>query len=1420
MVLLFGRLYELRAEKAAEGGAKVVVVGPPCAGKTTFIKQFLEPRGVEAAEEVVGLAPVAEETRGEGLRERAVRLLRGLAGGGYVSRDRVEKELAGVRGAELLKAFDELPRDFVEYLKKKYGGWSLYLFYIPPEVEEEREAVEDLLKIAKRVGVEFRWFGLRYVPPGVVAMLKEGGVGYVEEQLGLYRRVLGEFGAAGGRLAMLARLGRSVAEKTGESLLERFAEAAEEFAKDLLSLLLPSAAAGAVLGIASYFLSGHRVWRDWIRLLADWSRLDGRLKDLAAAYVALELGVGKEEVRDALDSLSNKELEKLEGKVKELYDEVEELWDEVIAQRLAKYGDVYTRRRAEGLRVTYHKVVDAGVEYRLVTAGGFTEAAEEVERLLAERGFVVVRGSRGIGKSTLAAYVAYDMLKKGDVDYVVKVKSPVDVSEVDVFKALGRRALLFFDIYPREVYLEKFDPRRPLEELYGSVEDLLSLAALAERSRKAGAGLYVLAAVHDEALAEAYKGKAVRDWLGGASLYVPQLNTPEFLAGVLKSYACPNEDDCCLDKVDIERLVSLISSHDAYTLVAKYTGLWLKESKCDAEKLEEALKSSLKPSKAEPKLYLAHYIWHVLLRGKGDLARKAAVPLLLHARFGPVPVGVTYITKAVKNGVWRFLKPEELEGVSLESLREDELEPIARWLAQRHEDLVEETLRDLAGLNGEEARQPYRETLRNLIKALDWARDEALNEGGEILAELGVPEEGRGSENSLLTFAVRRLVTVLKSGGGGNCWQRVAFIAGHALAVYPKLPKRERLSKDVVETLGDALKPCAVDEYLTIDGVIPPLSIGVFWFLYYVETLYARDLSQIRKIRERLDVLTPYANADIIKAVKKTAEELLARWRRRDLNLHEACYALGLAVLAARGETDEETADLLLNATSFAAQRMALPVAGLPVLEMLRSLGEKAPHRYVSLLAAASELETLDRKTVLYIYDVLKQFKDRLLKAGRLWSLVEAVRAYSNLLRKHLGYIRDHWEETVVDMCELYSKVRERSAVARAYVLAVALGNDVLAPLVQRYCGIGDLEKEAKDVMNELDEAAASPEELKKIMENDKDFAKWVTAHNIISDAGLVIEDLRAWLMYELILYKLVHALDEGGELDEKKLEEAAEEFEKAAEINRRLKLWRNYLAGYDFALRARVLVAKSWEELLKRAEGFQELWEKAKKHLKPTTEYLITAVSILGGYLVYLAASGYKKMAEELLKELGLLLSYRPKVSVAARLMLKLLGVGEGARLKEVVDVFGPGLFPELIWLMLIDCLRRDKALEERGQLSKAKDHVDSVAPATGVQEFIELLKSCIEKIVPETRPLLDKVDGETLVEVLASGDSRTRLAFMLLAAVEGRVDAVRLHGLWGSAAYKGTVLQPLFRNVYENCGDLNSEECKLALLKLYYLH
>jgi tetratricopeptide (TPR) repeat protein len=434
-------------------------------------------------------------------------------------------------------------------------------------------------------------------------------------------------------------------------------------------------------------------------------------------------------------------------------------------------------------------------------------------------------------------------------------------------------------------------------------------------------------------------------------------------------------------------------------------------------------------------------------------------------------------------------------------------------------------------------------------------------------------------------------------------------------------------------------------------------------------------------------------------------------------------------------------------------------------------------------------------------------------------------------------------EDAVVDMCQMYGEIRMRNAaavpdsdslaqrylfntIAKAFVLAAALRGGVLAPLVQRHCGLSDIVKEAEAVRSVLDWAAAHLDELKKIMENDAEFAEWVIAWSTTGDAMRIIKNLMAWFTNKLAHYKLVHALNEKGELDEKKLEEIAEKFEKAAEIDKELGNWENYLASRSFALRARVLAAKSWEELPERAKGFWELWEEAKKHLEPTARYLATAANILGDCLVYLAASGDKEMAEELLKKWRWVLDYGPWVSVVARLTLKLFGVGEGARLEEVVDVFEPWLSSEYrpALSMLVGRLQKDKALEickqlSNAQQSKAKTCVNAVAAAAGDQETAERLKSEIESETLETHSLLDKVDERTLVEVLAPEYSHARLAFMLLAAVEGRAETVRLHGLLSFAWAKEHLPRRLFRAVYENCGDLNSEECRLALLKLCYL-
>jgi hypothetical protein len=457
----------------------------------------------------------------------------------------------------------------------------------------------------------------------------------------------------------------------------------------------------------------------------------------------------------------------------------------------------------------------------------------------------------------------------------------------------------------------------------------------------------------------------------------------------------------------------------------------------------------------------------------------------------------------------------------LEFLREDALEPIAKWLVQQHEDLIEEALRDLAGINGEEARELYKEALSDLIEALDWARDEVLKEDAEtfarlgipketlkvcnkIFAELGVPEKDLELGTALAAFVARRLAAVFKSGESKGCWQRVVFIAGHALAGYPKLLKREQLPEDVVETLGDALKPCAVDKYLVIDSKIPWFLIYIILFLHCVEARRARDRSQIREIRQRSSVLTPFAYPVIIITAREAAEGLLAKWRKRGLELAETLYALGLAALVAVlvtvGEVDEETADLLLRAASIAVKRAARPVLVLSILTVLRLLGEKVPYKYVSLLAAASELERLDQETVEYIYDALQQLKDRLQRTERLWPLVETIRAYSNLLTKHRDHIKGRLEDAVDDMLHLYRKVSERcgeaalegrlsaqcllAAIARAYVLVTALHSNELTQVVQGHFGSGDLVKEAEAVRSMLEKAAARLDELRKIIEN------------------------------------------------------------------------------------------------------------------------------------------------------------------------------------------------------------------------------------------------------------------------------------------------------------------------------------------------
>ena len=1032
-------------------------------------------------------------------------------------------------------------------------------------------------------------------------------------------------------------------------------------------------------------------------------------------------------------------------------------------------------------------------------------AEETLAEKLSQRQLVVVHGPKGEGKSVLTkAALAKKIV--GDRAVVVEVRENVDVDtlveQVDTIRETGREPILYFDPSKPGHY-----SRRPWEGARHrprtGMEELALLEAVRDVARDEGVASVVV--LSDDLYA------LVRDRLGAHVAVEVRSDDIIFLQRLVESYSgCPSEA-----AAEVAKEVGKYDDNRA--LAAALAGDWLMRQHCRREAVAEALRWA--GGRAVD--FALDYIWYAVLGGDRKKANVYAPLIVLRGLYGPIPVKLAE----------RILVDL---GKSSDEVRGSE---VVRWFARQHHDTLEEAIKKaaLSPVNREKI-EP-----EELYQALVGGFDELMKSG--LLMKV---EE--------IAIDWDRIIDLIRSGLAGDisqlseeekrrCAKRAALVLGHALALHVWLPRREDLSEERRAVLGEALKPCVVDDYMTADGIVALLAVLPVALMYRkAGLLYLEGAPAVaaKKLQEAASIFSPLVSAASIIGIE-TLRALVDSWRRRGFTLPEAFYALGLAALAAGAEVDEEAADLLLYAAPYAVQEVIHPATVLPVLAALRPLGEKAPHRYVDVLATASELILLKPGTVWYIYVALQQLRIRLLETRRIWPLVNAVIVYSNLLRKHPAHIEDHQVDAVADMCRLYGEVRKRNAaaapgsglsahrlfdaVARAYVLAVALERDDLARHVQRHCGLGDIIKEAEAVRSVLDEAAAHLDELRKIMESDADFAEWVTARDVTGDVGEVVEDLRSWLTYELALYKLDHAIDEKGELDEKKLEEVAEEFEKVAEISRKLD-WRNYFSARSFVVRARVLAAKSWEELLERAKGFWELWREAEEYRKPTTLYLATAAGRLGDCLVYLAASGDKERAEKLLKEWRQLLDYRPEVSVVTRLMLRLFGVGDGAKLDEVVNAFEPQLSPEF-WpalSMLAGRLQRDKALEECAELFdaqplKAEVCINAVAAAAGNRIAAKRLRSVIEKVVSEARPLLDKADERTLAEVLASVYSPAQLAFMLLAAVEDKTNAVRLHGLWGSAWAKH-LPQRLSRAVYENCGDLNSGGCRLALLKLYYYH
>jgi hypothetical protein len=1141
------------------------------------------------------------------------------------------------------------------------------------------------------------------------------------------------------------------------------------------------------------------------------------------------IGLSEEEFKNQLQELK-KRIEEVEKKLSEVKGQVEGLLvgSKVFFINEVENGLLYSNFVVEdGVAKIKTRIGAAREELvtDLVDTGKFHDVVKEVFRKLTEKGRVLLVGPRGIGKSTLAAYVIWNSLigGLGDItldeprDAVIRIDSLSSAGATkinDLVKATSRRIVIIYDPSPIEAYIE---PEAMKEARY-DLENMKDTLKNLEQVRDAWVIIVLPQEFYDE-ISKDKKLKSVLESVESSKVDV-NLRDEDFLRGIIKSYS-----GC---QVVPEELVKIIKQkyRGGHTLIAKYAGIWLRNKKCKVKDVVEVLNVS------EPKLFFAHYIWHVVLGGSMDLAMKVSVPLMLHAAFGAISEEITYITKAVNvGGVWRLVDKDSLKNIQLTDLREEKLEPIAKWLSIKHEDLVKEVLEELAGLHGENKKKKYIENgLESLVNSLEWGYDKVLKE----LEDIKVLERERVREN-LASFIGKRLKLILKP-FSNNYWKRAALIIGHSLTGHFLLPRAGDLPEDVVEILNDALKPYGIDDYLLVDNEIS----------YLVHDLFVYDLNMPLYISGSSSFTRIFTNK--YEGAIEEAKKLLESWRKREDKIYgfEGCYALGLASIvayAARLGKDISTddADATLHIARLAIQSTTSTFHIGLTLHALKPLLDMAPHRYLGLISLASSVEFLDRYTVRLVFDelnyILNKHYDEVKKHA--WSLVHAVRACSELFKKHLIYL-DYKvvEEMVGRVVELLRELDDTvlGTIAWAFALSPALIREHIRMLMERELHI-DVIKKVDYVLNKLNKLRENVEELQR----DKEFVSYVKSIFIEADENTVKEIIMGPLLYledTLAYYKL----------DKDELNEAARLFEKVANGRKEIGDFENYLISRMWVLRVKAIESSlASNDLVKE---YDQLFNEALNNRKPTATYLDITSAILGNYLVSLALTNNTNKVNK-------------KYSVMTRLILNtLLGPKNGLddRLKDMlmvgpeklIMVFKEEMHNELLPALKVayGLVKPEDGIKECEELVEDQAEIckDAVLAGGGRGDVIERVKrllisdfreSILEK---EKRDLLKELgvddnellsmfnkfmelvyglDGRSLVQLIAPKNSRVHLALMLYALINGNHELVKAYALYGTTkSYPNKLLTRLFLEVYKACCDLSGENFRKALARLFFYY
>jgi len=1482
---LFGGFNEVEVREVLRrctSCGRFVLIGPPRSGKTFFKEKYLKGRlsdGVTVDEHTLGITTKTEgeEAKGElGLREKVMGVLKSMIPLIGKFRDKVTvdvEELRRVLG-------DKAPKHIVEGAKRMIGNSPHRAYYIPWKcVEEPKECTSDAdaseaLGLIKGVfddrnkGVSddkkerIRWFNADYVPPGlveeVIELVREKGKDGARKVL---KDWVDAYFKAVDALTNVLGLKKNMLEWDELSIgyLSNFVNNYAQFVIGGIAVSpLLGAASLAVISVLTYMAfksEGENYIKEIVTLRESLERLlvkgpDGRddfneLGRLLVYRVAYAMGMSYDEAKEALMGITGLSVKELEERVKKIEEELEKLEKKIELIRQEKLAGVVTADVGEFAKGGIYpniKVENGELRVRvedgyhsIVRAGKFNELINEVRDRFLKQGFVVVVGPKGIGKSMLAAAEIWELFLNGDIGLVARVDvlNKKNYSEFTTFienygkefsEHFGRLLILYDPVSTKAYERADIDAEAPIQaNIERTIKDLMNaIKSISSETSKPLTLIVLPSDVYNTLSGE------MRNALEGYRLDVSQdlINT-ELLAELIREYTRTksNPNGCALSDRELSELAGELAKFDSgHALIARLIGEELARNNCSAREIKELISKA----KGKAEAFIILHINGLFKVHKNTNMAKALVEIF--ALRGPFVDSARPGVPILTPGIIELIG--EKKGASL--LQSAEGKELRGWLVIRQHDLIEEAIKKLliCIVNrskeceelGDELEPWLLGTVRRSLREVsEKVRDVST------AVEYFVGNYGKDFTDALRDFS-------------NECWKRAALIIGYASAGRVSVPRHEdlpeSLRRDVAESLGNALNRCGVDDYLLVGNVIPPL----IWYLTYTRV---STEAFIDKYNEAVAEVNRIFN--------------IARGRG-GISVAEGSYVLGLASIiadAARLGRDVKPgdADIALHIATFAIKSVALPDLIMSILNALEPLRDKTPHRYLQLLAYASDMVNLNLITVRYIFDklneILNNYRD--VVRGYAWSLVHAISAYAVLLRIHLVHFNS--EEVgdmvgrVVDLLNELGRFKSRlGVIAWADALAPVLRHEYVRGLMEEKLGIDVVDK-ASEVLKELNDMRERVQELMR----DEEFMGYVESKSVKADeeaVKIVILQAASLLKHALAIYRL----------DNDELDEAEKLFNEVAEERRETGDFENYLVARGLALRVEAIKGSLVGEKL--VHGFRQLYEVAfnKEHFELTAGYLSTASISLGEYLVSLALKGDHETINKLLEEHLQVLNAVKQVSVLTRLMLNALLSPRGrlsGELKdklsvnpeELIDAIGYDMLRKYLPALRVtfkmkspeeeyeECMSIEDSTERRdceGAFLAVMNDSDAVwwlrwkLTYNFNEQILEIERSGwfrelgfdTNALISEFGKLVYGLDGKSLVQLLAIDSSMAHLALMFHALTNGNKELAKALALYGAIYSPSKLLRRLFLEVYKECCDLESESFRHAIARLFFSH